>query len=248
MKLVTERYTLSAGLGRAMTFAFVSDLHDSDGAQVLDALAACATELDAVLVGGDVIHNHAVYQNGVEFLTACAKRWKTFCCIGNHERYYTGDLASLIGSTGAVLLDNEAVVYGNVVIGGVSSGFSQGTCRTHDKRGLLWRLRSTPPPDTNFLERFCAMPGYKLLLCHHPEYWKPYVKPLPIDLTLSGHAHGGQWRLFGQGIFSPGQGLFPRYTSGLYHGRLLVSRGIGNPHHRIPRIANRPMIALITLT
>ena len=85
MKLVTERYTLSAGLGRAMTFAFVSDLHDSDGAQVLDALAACATELDAVLVGGDVIHNHAVYQNGVDFLTASAKRWKTFCCIGNHD-------------------------------------------------------------------------------------------------------------------------------------------------------------------
>ncbi|MBQ7306303.1 MAG: hypothetical protein IJW85_08850 [Clostridia bacterium] len=50
-----------------------------------------------------------------------------------------------------------------------------------------------------------------------------------IDLTLSGHAHGGQVRLFGRGLFAPGQGILPRLTSGWYFDRrLLVSRGLTN--------------------
>ncbi|MBQ3816071.1 MAG: metallophosphoesterase, partial [Clostridia bacterium] len=60
------------------------------------------------------------------------------------------------------------------------------------------------------------MPGFHILLCHHPEYWEPLVHGRRIELTVSGHAHGGQWRIFGRGVYAPGQGLFPRYTSGLY--------------------------------
>ena len=73
------------------------------------------------------------------------------------------------------------------------------------------------------------------------------IKPLPIDLTLSGHAHGGQWRFFGRGVFSPGQGLFPKYTSGMYDGgRFIVGRGLGNPII-IPRIFNSPEVLVIRL-
>ena len=244
MQLKTEIYHIAAGLPRTLTFAFVSDLHDGDAAPVMEAIAAHA--VDAVLVGGDVIHDHEHYQNGVDFLTQCAAKYKTFCCIGNHERYYCGDLAALIGETGAVLLDNTAVEYGGILIGGISSG-----CKAKEdekaKVPLLWRFRKTPAPQLDLLPRFAEHKGFKLLLCHHPEYWRRYIKPLGVDLTLAGHAHGGQWRIFGRGVFAPGQGLFPRYTSGLYEGRLLVSRGVTNPH-RIPRIWNSPMVAILRIT
>ena len=84
------------------------------------------------------------------------------------------------------------------------------------------------------------------LLCHHPEYWPRYVRDLPVDLTLSGHAHGGQIRLFGQGLFAPGQGLFPRYTSGVHEGRLVISRGLANTT-RIPRLFNPTELVCVHL-
>jgi predicted MPP superfamily phosphohydrolase len=62
-----------------------------------------------------------------------------------------------------------------------------------------------------------------------------------IDLVLSGHAHGGQWRFLGQGILSPGQGLFPKYTSGVHegrYGRMIISRGLSNPYKAVPRFGN----------
>lgn len=246
MQIAVEEYAFHAGLARERRFAFVSDLHECDSAPVLQLIRQSGA--DAVLVGGDVIHNHEKNERGLAFLRACAAERKTFCCIGNHERYYRGDLSALIGATGAVLLDNAAVEYGGLVIGGLSSGYTTAEVADCKKRGLLWRFQPTPPPQLSFLDDFCRMPGYKLLLCHHPEYWSRYVRQLPVELTLSGHAHGGQWRLFGQGVFAPGQGILPRYTSGLYQGRLLVSRGLGNPHHHVPRINNTPMIAVITLT
>ena len=69
---------------------------------------------------------------------------------------------------------------------------------------------------------------------------------MPIDLTLSGHAHGGQIRLLGQGLFAPGQGVLPRYTSGVYEGRLIVSRGLANTTF-VPRLFNPTEMVYIHL-
>ena len=60
-----------------------------------------------------------------------------------------------------------------------------------------------------------------------------------FDLILSGHAHGGQWRIGRQGIFAPSQGLFPRLTEGVHDGRLLISRGLAN-RTPVPRLNNPP--------
>ena len=55
---------------------------------------------------------------------------------------------------------------------------------------------------------------FKILLSHSPEQF-PLYREYKIDLTFSGHAHGGQIRLpFIGGLFAPVQGLFPRYTKG----------------------------------
>ena len=88
-----------------------------------------------------------------------------------------------------------------------------------------------------------------VLLAHHPERIEDYART-GVDLVLSGHAHGGHVRLFGQGLYSPDQGVLPRYTSGVYmcgKTKLYVSRGAGNHSFLPPRIFNRPEIDLITL-
>lgn len=90
---------------------------------------------------------------------------------------------------------------------------------------------------------------FKILLSHRPEHIDIYAEH-NANLVLSGHAHGGQIRFpFKNGIIAPGQGFFPKYTSGLYSSGktdMIVSRGIGNSKFPF-RISNRPEIVVISL-
>lgn len=85
--------------------------------------------------------------------------------------------------------------------------------------------------------------GYSVLLSHRPELFDTYAA-CGVDLVLSGHAHGGQFRLpFVGGLIAPDQGLFPQYDAGLFtddNTNMIVSRGLGNS-------INRPEIVLIEL-
>ena len=86
-----------------------------------------------------------------------------------------------------------------------------------------------------------------IVLSHYPEKMLHYSEA-GFDLVLSGHAHGGQWRLGKHGLISPGEGFFPKYTSGLYHRKntkMVVSRGL---RKGIPvRILNSPHIPVVIL-
>ena len=214
-----SEYNITAGISAPLVFAFISDLHECDTKPVSELIDRYAP--DAVLIAGDYVNNSREYEKGIAFLTECSKKYRIYCSIGNHELKSDGDIRALTRQTGAVLLDNEHTEFEDVLIGGLSSGFSG------KKQG---NLKKTPAPDTEFLKRFSERDGYKILLSHHPEYYPEYIRQTDIQLTLSGHAHGGQWRFFGRGVFSPGQGIFPKYTSGMYDNRLIVSRGLGDSH------------------
>lgn len=92
-----------------------------------------------------------------------------------------------------------------------------------------------------------------LLLAHRPEKWDMYVsatKTQPL-VAFSGHAHGGQIRIFGKGLYAHGAGYFPKYTNGLYEGKdintyMVVSRGLGNSDFPI-RAYNRYHLPLATI-
>lgn len=235
--MVITEYKIKADIEKPVKFAFLSDLHDRPNGPLIKAIRS--TRADAVLVGGDFIHDSELYERGFEFLRLSAKLFPTFCCIGNHERKYKhGDLIERINASGATLLDNKAVRYNGITIGGLTSGYGQLEKQSH--------LEATPAPNLEFLEEFSRLRGFKILLSHHPEYYPRYIKNLPIDLTLSGHAHGGQWCFFGRGVYAPGQGLFPKYTHGMHDGKFIVSRGLSvqNP---VPRINNKPEIIVIKL-
>ena len=69
---------------------------------------------------------------------------------------------------------------------------------------------------------------------------------------LCGHAHGGQWRIPGilNGLYCPGEGLFPEYAGGLYEKDgtvMIVSRGLAKESNIVPRIFNRPELVIIDI-
>lgn len=90
---------------------------------------------------------------------------------------------------------------------------------------------------------------YVVLLSHRPEYFEMYTE-YPIDLALTGHAHGGQIRIpFIGGLYAPSQGWFPKYTSGLYEDgdfKMITSRGIGDSK-KLMRVFNPPEIISVQL-
>lgn len=228
------RYTLFAEIPAPLRFVVAADVHSAPTDTLWEHIAA--EKPDFLVLPGDTVHSLRTVENGLAFLQKAAARYPVFCSIGNHEAVQPLALREAMRHTGIILLDNEAMDYRGLCIGGLTSGFYAGA-RRHGK---------TPPPDTAFLAEFTARAGEKLLLCHHPEYYPPYIRPLPIRLTVAGHAHGGQWRWRGQGLFAPGQGLFPKLTDGLWEDRLVISRGLSNPCG-IPRFGNPPQLVTVTL-
>ena len=230
------KHNIKSDTTHSKCFVLVSDLHDFPNEPIIDALNKI--KADAILIPGDFIHNSDLYKRGIEFLSMASAIAPTFYTLGNHEMKFNGDIISLTRNTGARLLNNESVVIDGINIGGLTTGYKKGYSQK--------RLGKTPPPDLEWLKSYSEEDGFKLLLSHHPEYYEPYIKGLPIDLTLSGHAHGGQIRLLGRGIIAPGQGFFPKYTRGIYDGRLLVSAGVGN-QFIVPRIFNPGELIIINI-
>lgn len=239
MKIELIAYSLSMrGLTRPLRLAAVADFHNGIPEAVCEALEGVDPE--AVLLPGDFLHKTGETERGFALLSHLAARYPTYCSLGNHEvKCDLPDLAERIKETGAVLLDNDTATLGELTVGGLSTGY---------RRGMLQRrTHPTPPPDRLFLSQFSQLTGAKLLLCHHPEYYPRYIREKEIPLTVSGHAHGGQWVLFGHAIFAPGQGLFPPFSAGLYEDRLIVSRGLGGGPALVPRIGNPYEISVIDL-
>ncbi len=238
----TTRYTiLSDRVGRSYTVALVPDIHNKKH----DAIIASLRETipDVIAVAGDLMmwlareddaETEKKNENGFEFLTKAASVAPTFYSLGNHESGISRINAEKVRKTGAVLLDNDYAFFGDLVVGGLSSA----SCHGH--------VGETPSPSLGWLDGYEREDGFRLLLCHHPEYYPKYLKDRSLDAVLAGHAHGGQWRFFGHGIYAPGQGLFPKLTSGIHDGKLVISRGLAN-HVLIPRLFNGPELVLLTI-
>ena len=230
MKRKLTEYTFPAdGIDRMLRLAFASDLHSAPFDDLLEEFSRC----DAVVFPGDLVDRHRQNNsNALKFLETVPDYAPVFFSIGNHEDKYRHRETFLqqVRQSRVTLLDNDSVLFHGVRIGGLSSV----------RKG---------EPDLAFLDRFEQEPGYRLLLCHHPEVYRDYVAGRAIDLTLCGHAHGGQIQIHGQGLYAPGQGLFPKLTHGLYgEGRMLISRGLTNgAKPRIPRINNPCELIILNL-
>ena len=85
----------------------------------------------------------------------------------------------------------------------------------------------------------------RILLTHDPSQWRAeVVRATDIPLTLSGHTHAMQMRLFG---FTPSRWIYPE-CDGLYredNQQLYVNIGLGGTMHM--RIGANPEVTLLTL-
>lgn len=245
---------------RAPHLALLADFHNGNPEPILASLRIHAPSL--ICICGDIIIGHRpegnmspleTQENVLPFLSGCATIAPTYLSLGNHEWMLDQTDLETIRTTGVIVLDNEwrsiQVEENEIVIGGLTSGYvtdyrrfratQDGSIRYPRKDtisgigGSVTAREHTPY--TAWLSDFVAVPSYHVLLSHHPEYY-PLISR-SIDLVLSGHAHGGQWRVFNHGVWSPGQGLWPRWTRGVYDSRLVVSAGLNNTTW-IPRFGN----------
>ncbi|MBE6552037.1 MAG: hypothetical protein E7665_07870 [Ruminococcaceae bacterium] len=236
--MVITDYTISAPIEKEILISHISDLHD----RPFDDIKRAFNEKrpDIILLTGDIF-NRGVKASpiGYDFLNFVSSVAPVFYSLGNHERYFTDEDREDVKKCSVTLLEDRAERIHGINICGLSSGY----CHTDSGKKKI-----TPPPDLEKLEEFSRLSGFKLLMCHHPEYYLPYIKNKDIDLVLSGHAHGGQIRIFNKGIYAPGQGLFPKLTSGMFDKRIIISRGLAATGGMIPRINNECELVYITLT
>ena len=131
--------------------------------------------------------------------------------------------------------DSYAEIDGRILVGGAVCGYDK---LPNDKNTDL---------DLEFINNFSKNTGFKILLCHYPHYYEKHLKDIDVDLIVSGHAHGCQWRIFNRGVYAPHQGLFPKYTAGIHDGKLIISTGAVNNSRPIPRFFNPTEIVKINI-
>ena len=238
------------------TVALLADLHDRPYFSIIQSLSDHRPAI--ICIAGDVVFGDPpkdgrlliqTQEYVLPFLRACCSLAPTFLSLGNHELALCEEDLQRIRDTGCLLLDNSWTTYNGMVLGGLTSHLVLDFRRLREKKHERYPDRGSKPrvikePETGWLEEFERQAGYRILLCHHPEYYPRYLKRRDIDLVLSGHAHGGQWRIGSQGIFAPSQGLFPRLTDGVHDGRLVISRGLSN-RAPVPRLNNPPEIVYV---
>ncbi len=218
--------------GAKIRIALLADLHKGPAEGAVRILQSDPPDL--ILIAGDLYEskprNPYDARAALTLLAGLPRGIPAFYCRGNHDHSPSPEVDAALACAGVIELDSSYRTLANgITVGGLRSALYTG--------GV---------PDLAFLSDFAALPGYKILISHHPEYYPKYIRALPIDLTVSGHAHGGQWAICGHGLLAPGQGLFPRYTRGVYEGRLAVSRGMSNPVP-VPRIGTPREIVYLTL-
>ena len=230
-----EDFKLGKG-EEALRIAHLSDLHFPHQKvytnEILEGLKA--RKVDLVLITGDLVSGRSDPETcGIyPFVKKLAAAFPVFYVRGNHElkNKRCKNFCATLKKLGVCVVEKESFI-------AECSGVSVTICGVPPEGEIV------PPKERE---------GRTVLLLHRPEKAQAAVAAfdVPPDLILAGHAHGGQVRLFGKGLYAPGQGAFPKYTSGKYAAgektEMIVSRGIGASEFPY-RFNNRPHIPIITI-
>ena len=246
VRLILRTYTVvSPKLTAEVRLAVVTDFHSSDNAEKVAAMvASCAP--DAVLLVGDMFDDDTANRPTERTLSLMRQLSALYPCYyvsGNHEAW-TGEMDALYQQT------EEAGVMVLRMSSGVLTVRGQriALCGIPDPYEMVF----SGAPDTEEQIRQAMenvdSADFIVLLTHRPELLAKYAQ-FPLDLVVSGHAHGGQVRIPGvlNGLYAPNQGWFPKLAGGAYTQdgtTLIVSRGLA-VRTRLPRIFNRPEVVLV---
>ena len=228
--------------------AQVSDLHNAEfgdrNQRLLEMLREA--EPDMIAITGDLIDSRKTnIAVALAFAEDAVKIAPCYYVSGNHEARVSEyqDLKTGLEAAGVTVLDDAQVrieVSGeSITVIGVNDPCFHADYLTSDAAVM----------DRKLSELSSEAAGFTILLSHRPELFDTYADH-NMNLVLSGHAHGGQFRLpLIGGLIAPNQGLFPKYDAGLYSDgstNMIVSRGLGNSIILF-RFNNRPEVVLIEL-
>jgi len=216
----------------------VSDLHNAsfekDQHRLISSIKA--EDPDVIVFTGDMVGTWIPnYQNALILIKEATKIAPVLVVDGNHDarlKTYPIQKQAMIDA-GAIVLEDESYPI---------------TLQDSSIQILGLKERFKVKDRANPIKDLIDQKTFSLLLAHHPENFRDYVQA-KVDLVLVGHAHGGQFRFFDQGIFSPDQGLFPKYTDHLItqdSTSMIVSRGLGESVLPL-RLYNGPELVTITL-
>jgi uncharacterized protein len=194
----------------------LSDTHHSPltGLAHIERAVKIANRLkpDICLLTGDYVSHHSEYIAPVAAALAKLKaKHGVHACLGNHDHWTDAELVThLFRGEGINVLINE--------------GF-----RIETRRGAFW-LCGVDDYMVGKTDVPAAMLGsypdeMKLLLAHNPIIFREAAR-LGVDLTLSGHTHGGQIRMR-----NTEKNIIPRRRKAGLHKRrnsqVYITRGIG---------------------
>lgn len=249
----------------ALSIVHLSDLHNKTFGCCQSRLIKkiIALHPDLIAITGDLVdgtpHRHAV-----AFLRKASRICPVYFVRGNHESL-AGNfpvLKQAVSDCGVHLLINRSVDFKKdgytYQITGLDDPLFYGK-NDHYKamvKQMLDHMHKTTGQKPAKLQKKGAAShqpdngaDFRILLTHRPELFSLYSR-YPYDLILCGHAHGGQIRLpFTDGLYAPGQGIFPKYTSGAHtknHTTEIISRGLGNSSFPL-RLFNDPEIVHIRI-
>jgi len=217
----------------------ISDLHNvkfgKNNQKLVDRIREC--EPDMIVLTGDLVDsNHTNVDRAVQFVDEIVKICPVYYVTGNHEYWLEkseyDELMDGLVSAGVVILDNQVVEISR-----------------WDAKFRLVGLDDKSLADGTLEALLSDEKELTVVLAHEPQYLARYAGT-GVDLVLSGHAHGGQFRLpFVGGIVAPDQGFLPEYTAGEYYmngTEMIVSRGLGNSVIPV-RLFNYPEIVCVDL-
>ncbi len=244
--LVVREYRIrSQKIKAPLDLVILSELHGSNyGTGQTDLIEKIRSlDPDGIVLLGDLLDRRSSWSDFVALLDGIADLAPTFFVTGNHEIWTEKvyEIKALVRSYGIQVLEGDCVFP-------ELSGQRLQVCGTDDPRvysGYMDQVRRIVAEG--------AVSEFSVLLSHRPD---PEIiqqfEANQFELILSGHTHGGQWRIPGlfNGLYAPGQGLFPRYSGGLYplrHGSLIVSRGLTQDSFGFPRLFNPPELVLVWL-
>ena len=245
-RLILRTYTVaSPKLTAEVRLAVVTDFHSSDNADdVVAMVASCAP--DAVLLVGDMFDDDIANrptERTLSLMRQLSAQYPCYYVSGNHEAW-TGEMDALYQQTGEAGVTVLRMSSGVLTVRGQRIAL----CGVPDPYEMVF----SGAPDTEEQLRQALedvdSADFTVLLAHRPELLAKYAQ-FPLDLVVSGHAHGGQVRIPGvlNGLYAPNQGWFPKLAGGAYTQdgtTLIVSRGLA-VRTRLPRIFNRPEVVLV---